>query len=369
MGEESQTGKILLLISNSYRKCLRAKRVEELAKPNTQTLGKWRRLHQTSGARGTLSVLAVDHRGPLRRTLERESPQGRSNEALTSLKSDIVRNLAPATTAVLLDPETAAGQCLADGSMPAATGLLVALDTGSTGDPLNRTTSLVEDWSVEKAVRMGASGVKMLLYYNPDAAETEEREALVREVAMDCERWDIPFFLEPLSYAADGSHGPLPPEKRRTVVIETARRLVPLGADILKAEFPVDVSVEPDESVWADACKELTATSAVPWVLLSAGVSYDTFLRQVQIACEAGASGVMAGRAVWKEAVTLNVVARNNFLRTVGHRRMQRLRSLCDVLARPLTDVYGPPQLSYDWYLDSTRRDGLSEVKTDSSRK
>ncbi len=194
-----------------------------------------------------------------------------------------MRQLAPVTSAILLDPETAAGQCVADGSMPGTTGLIVALDTGSTGDPLNRTTSLVEGWSVEKTVRMGASGAKMLLYYHPQAPEAKERETLVQKVAQDCAQYDIPFFLEPLSCASDGSNGPLPPEQRRKVVIETARRLVPLGADILKAEFPVDVSIEPDENIWRDACEELTDTSEVPWVLLSANnrdshlLLFDTF--------------------------------------------------------------------------------------------
>jgi tagatose 1,6-diphosphate aldolase len=319
-----------------------------LPKPNTLTVGKWRRLQQTAGSTGTFAILAIDHRGPLRRSLEQESPQGKTDEALTALKKDIVRHLAPATTAVLLDPETGAGQCVADGSIPANTGLIVALDTGSTGDPLNLTTNLVENWSVEKTVRLGASGVKMLLYYNPEAPEAGEREALVKEVAADCSRYDIPFFLEPLSYASDGSHGPLPPEQKRKVVIETARRLVPLGVDILKAEFPVDVTVEPDENIWCDACRELTETSKAPWVLLSAGVSYNIFLKQVRIACEAGASGVMAGRAVWKEAVTLDSQTRNNFLRTVGYERMQRLRSLCEALGRNLTEIYSSPAINYN---------------------
>lgn len=317
---------------------------------STLTIGKWRRLQQTASARGTFAVMAVDHRGPLRRAMEKESPKGNAVEALTALKKDIVRHLAPATTAVLLDPETAAGQCVADGSMPGATGLLVALDTGSTGDPLNRSTGLVENWSVEKTVRLGASGVKMLLYYNPDAPEASEREALVEKVARDCAEHDIPLFLEPLSHASDGSHGPLPPEQRRKVVIETARRLVPLGADILKAEFPVDVSIEPDENAWRDACEELTEASDVPWVLLSGGVDYDTFLKQVRVACEAGASGVMAGRAVWKEAVTLDIAARNAFLGGVGYERMRRLHSLCEALGRPFTEVYDSPELNYDWY-------------------
>jgi tagatose 1,6-diphosphate aldolase len=83
---------------------------------------------------------------------------------------------------------------------------------------------------------------------------------------------------------------------------------------------------------------------------LSAGVSYDTFVKQVRIACESGASGVMAGRAVWKEAVTLDSVKRNDFLKSVGYERMQRLGLLCEELGRPFTDIYDPPELSYDWY-------------------
>jgi len=315
------------------------------------TIGKWRRLQQTAGPTGTFSVLAVDHRGPLRRALGKESPEGETNEALTALKRDIVRHLAPVTSAVLLDPETAAAQCVADGSMPGRTGLIVALDTGSTGDPLNRSTSLVENWSVEKTMRIGAAAVKMLLYYHPDAPEATERERLVQRVAQDCANFDVPFFLEPLSCACDGSQGPLPPEQRRAVVIETARRLVPLGVDILKAEFPVDVKVEAEESVWREACEELTDASDVPWVLLSAGVSYDVFLKQVRTACEAGASGVMAGRAVWKEAVTLDSLARNTFLQSDAHERMQRLQSLCEALGRPFTAVYDAPKLTYDWYV------------------
>ncbi len=81
-------------------------------------------------------------------------------------------------------------------------------------------------------------------------------------------------------------------DERRWVVVETARRLVIPGVDALKAEFPLDFKANPDETVWAEACAELSAASAAPWVLLSASVDYDTYLRQVTIACNAGASGV-----------------------------------------------------------------------------
>ncbi|MBX3744493.1 MAG: tagatose-bisphosphate aldolase, partial [Verrucomicrobiae bacterium] len=120
------------------------------------------------------------------------------------------------------------------------------------------------------------------------------------------------------------------------VVIETARRLVPLGTDVLKAEFPVHPADSPDESEWDDACRELTAVCPVPWVLLSAGVSHDVFLRQTAIACRAGARGVIAGRAIWSEAIAItpDPDARRRFLEGPARQRLETLRALCQT--RPL---------------------------------
>lgn len=315
----------------------------------SMTIGKWRGLQQTTSPVGTFSVVAIDHRGPLRRALERQSQEPVSDEALTVLKQDIVRALSPVSSAMLLDPEVGAGQCVADGALDGQTGLIVALDTGSTGDPHKRTTSLVEHWSVEKACRMGASGVKLLIYYHPDASDASEIEALVEKIGQRCIANDIPFFLEPLSRTASDPAAELPSAEHREVVVETARRLVPLGADVLKAEFPADVAQQ-DDKQWRAGCQELSAACPVPWVLLSAGVSFETFVRQVRIACEAGASGVMAGRSVWSEAVTLDVTARKRFLREVACERMLSLRKLCDTLGRPFTALHEPPKLAHDWY-------------------
>jgi len=314
------------------------------------TIGKWRRLQQVASPAKTFSIMAVDHRGPLRRSLEKDSAEQLPSTALSDLKADIVRALGPVASAVLLDPETGAGQCLAAAALPGDTALVVALDTGSTGDPMNKATSVVSGWSVEKTVRVGASAVKLLIYYHPAAADAAETEALVKQVGDSCAKHDIPFFLEPLSHALDEARSALPSNERREVVVETARRLVPLGVDVLKAEFPVDPVTELDEKVWRSACDDLTDACAVPWVLLSGGVTFDVYLRQVQIACDAGASGVMAGRAVWKEAVTLDVAARNHFLHGVARERMQRLRTVCDALGRPFDQFSGPPELADDWY-------------------
>jgi tagatose-1,6-bisphosphate aldolase len=120
--------------------------------------------------------------------------------------------------------------------------------------------------------------------------------------------------------------------------------------DVLKAEFPLDVAAQPDERDWATACEELSRASAVPWVLLSASVAYDTYLRQVAVACRAGASGVAVGRAVWKEAPALAGEARQAFLDTTARERMARVTALCDALAKPWTEFYAAPSIDSDWY-------------------
>lgn len=315
----------------------------------TPRLGKWRGLQQTTTRRGTFSVLAIDHRNNLRQAMNPDT----STEELIRLKCEIVAALAPACSAVLIDPELGGAQCIAEGALPGNVGLIMALEaTGYTGDPTQRESRILEGWSIEKAQRMGASGVKLLVYYHPDAPNAAKQEQLVEQVGETCARLDVAFFLEPLSYSLDPARRKLPSEERRQVVIETARRLVPLGADVLKAEFPVDTSEESDEKVWQEACAELTAVCPVPWLLLSAAVDYETYLRQVRVACEAGASGVMAGRAVWQEAVGLQGQARQQFLTTTAYERMLRLRALCDALGRPLGAVVERPMPAPDWYLN-----------------
>jgi tagatose-1,6-bisphosphate aldolase len=153
--------------------------------------------------------------------------------------------------------------------------------------------------------------------------------------------------LEPLSYSLDESRK-LTSEEKRYVVVETAKRLTPLNIDILKAEFPLDAN-DMDESKWMEACREISSVSITPWILLSAAVDYEAFVRQVTVACNAGASGIAVGRAVWKEAVTMNSDERMKFLRTTAQQRLDRLTALCHALAKPYTDFY-TTNAPFDWY-------------------
>jgi tagatose 1,6-diphosphate aldolase len=318
-------------------------------------LGARRGLDACASAGGTFGVLALDHRQNLRRELRPDDPGAVTYEEMVDFKREVVRALAPVATGTLLDPEIGAAQCVADGSLPAGAGLIVAIEaTGYEGLPTARISRVLDGWSVAKAKRMGASAAKLLVYYHPDAANAADQEALVAGVAADCRDADLALFVEPLSFSlVEGQK--LRGDERRRVVVETARRLTAIGGDILKAEFPFDSSVT-DRDRWREACAELDEASLVPWVLLSGGVDEATFRAQVEVACSAGASGVLAGRSVWAEAATMPSGSRARFLETTGRDRLRSLVDLVDAIGRPwhdrpnpLADAHVPGE---GWYQD-----------------
>ncbi len=318
-------------------------------------LGTRRGLGACASARGTFAILALDHRQNLRRELHPEDPAATTYAEMVDFKRAVVRVLAETATGTLLDPEIGAAQCIADGSLPAAAGLIVAIEaTGYEGPAGARVSRVLPGWSVQQAKRMGASAAKLLVYYHPDAANAADQERLVATVAADCRAADLALFVEPLSFDP-ATGGKLVGEARRRCVVETARRLMALGGDVLKAEFPYDPDVT-DEAAWADACAELDAASPAPWVLLSAGVEDATFARQVAVACHAGASGVLAGRSVWAPAATLPPGERDAWLATEGRMRLERLARLVDAAGAPWYARHGTLAVASSpgegWYRD-----------------
>ena len=318
-----------------------------------QRFGTIRGLQACASPRGTFTMLALDHRQNLRHELRPEDPGSVTTDQMIEFKRAVVRSIGGAGTGVLLDPEIGAAQCIADGSLSGEVGLVVALEaTGYLGDPTARISRLLERWGPGGVRRLGASAAKLLVYYHPDAANAADQERFVADVGGACRALDLALFLEPLSFSLQAGER-LAGDERRRVVLETARRLTPLGGDVLKAEFPYDAA-ETDRGRWRDACEELTAAIDVPWVLLSGGADAATFEAQVAVACAAGASGVLAGRSIWAEAATMAAPDRDVFLATTAHDRLRALADIVDGAARPWTD--GAPHLRTtepipaDWY-------------------
>jgi len=266
--------------------------------------------------------------------------------------------LAPHASGVLLDPVYSAAQLIANQTLPAASGLMVSLEeTGYEGDPHARVSSILDGWSVAQAKRMGADAIKFLVYYHPDAGEVSERlEALVCQVVNECRQMDIALFLEPVSYSNNpqvAKESQAFAEMRPQLIARIAERLGRLGPDVLKLEFPVDAQYERDASKWAAACAAVSQAAPCPWAVLSAGVAYEVFAHQVETACRYGASGYIAGRAVWKDGIPLPTPNRIAWLENVAAPRMEQLADLASRYARPWTDFTPnlPSSAPQDWHL------------------
>ncbi|HJS20808.1 MAG TPA: tagatose 1,6-diphosphate aldolase [Anaerolineales bacterium] len=324
---------------------------------NQLSLGKFRALQTASTERGVFAILAVDHRDALRVLLNRARPESVAAGQLTEIKLSIVKQIGPLATAILLDPVYSLGQAIAEGVLPPGTAFLSAIEEqGYLGDPYSRKTALLEGWGIEKGKKVGASGVKVLLFYHPQAGEaTERQEKFVTGLLEECRCFDIPMFLEPIIYSPD-PHVSKDSEafaaQRPQIMVETVRRLGALQPDILKLEFPIDCKYEKDEAVWQDACAELNETSPVPWTLLSGGESLELFRDQLMVACRNGCSGFLVGRALWQEAVYLQGDERDKFLQGEALRRWQVLQTIADTHAHPWYERYGVADVDEHWYKD-----------------
>ena len=303
------------------------------------TIGKIHGLRQISDDRGIFTMAAEDQRGSMRKMLNPRDPKSVSPGQLTEIKLDIARSLSPLASAMLIDPEYGAAQAISTGALAGHCGLLVSLedsDYEQVGD--DRRARILDQWGVEKIKRMGASAVKLLIYFRPDRgpATTYQRD-LVARVGDECQRRDIPFVLESVGYPVGGMNADSPEYAalKPEIVIESARILSGLGVDVYKAEFPADSKYEHDEARLLALCNALDDACEVPWILLSAGVDIDIFRDQVRLACLGGASGFLAGRAVWKQAIPLPADERRRFLNTEGVANLSGLMDIAREHAHP----------------------------------
>jgi sulfofructosephosphate aldolase len=120
-------------------------------------------------------------------------------------------------------------------------------------------------------------------------------------------------------------------DDREPAIVEAAAELAGLGPSLYKCEVPLhgrgtDAELEA-------RCREIDAAVACPWVVLSQGVEADDFRRAVTAACRAGASGFLAGRALWS-----TTLAAPDPTLPLRERSAPRLRELAEIV-----DTYGRP--------------------------
>lgn len=291
------------------------------------TTAERRGYQQICGDDGAMMVIACDQRGGMRQILAAtpEEQAAISDATLGDTKIDIARYLARQASCVLVDPICAVPKIVEGGFLHRNTALLIGLDASGFGSSPEgyRLSRLVPGVTARKVREMGATGGKIMVYLRSDtpAANAENLDLLRRAIA-DFAAEDLLLVVEFLTYALK-DEAPADYAARFPALIAGGSRLcLDLGAKVLKIPYPGS----------PEACARVTALSGpVPWAVLSAGVDHATFLGQVEVAMANGASGVIAGRSLWKDCISLDRGVQRQRLETVA---VPRLREIQSVIAR-----------------------------------
>ncbi len=291
--------------------------------PMTLSEGKLRHMKALANDRGVIAAAAMDQRGSLQKSLA--SARGVDSKSITpemmsEFKVIVSKVLTPYASAILLDPEFGLDAAHARSKNA---GLLLAYElSGYDNTQPGRLPDLLPHVSAKRIVDWGADAVKILIYYSPheDAGINDIKHAFIERIGAECETLEIPFFLEFVGYdPKGGDEKGLEYAKAKPEIVKASMKefsLPQYRVDVLKVEVPINPEFVEGSGVFkgqkaysrAEAMthfREAAAIATKPFIYLSAGVSNATFTESLGLAAEAGTdySGVLCGRATWKEGI------------------------------------------------------------------
>jgi sulfofructosephosphate aldolase len=262
---------------------------------------------------GTFAMVAMDQRESLR-TMLREHGFEATDERYARFKEIVARELAPLASGFLIEPgqvETVAPYV--------ERGLILAVDglVQAEGGP-------VEDTFLEEPAELHPQVValKLLVIWRDDERRPE-RVDLARRFVELAARNGLLSVLEPVVRVPDSD--------REDAIVEAARELGALRPSLYKCQVPYAGRAEPAEI--ARRAREIDVALPVPWVVLSQGVDPDAFPPAVEAACRGGASGCLAGRALWTAALPADDPT--ELIRERAAPRLRELARIVDDHGRP----------------------------------
>jgi tagatose 1,6-diphosphate aldolase len=274
--------------------------------------GKWWGLRRLSDDNGRFKMLAMDQTGPIVNPIkQKRGVDVAPFSDVSAVKGTLAKHLAPHTSAVLVDPPF--GYASAIDSIPPRTGLILASEWATwVVTEGGRKSSNVPQWDAGEIRRVGGDAVKVNLWFRSDVSDDvrEHQLAYLNSVKQACKENDIVFLLEFLIYPFPQEDPNFVVENRTKMVLEALSDpdvMDPEGVDVYKLEAPIHVHnvPDPDGPQGAKTQKifdQMAQNLKRPWVLLSAGAGPEDFLKKLVYAYRAGASGYLAGRAIWAQA-------------------------------------------------------------------
>lgn len=272
---------------------------------------------------GGFSMLAVDQREAMRLMFAAAGvPAPVTDRQLTDFKVNAAKILSPYASAILVDQQFCYHQVVEQNAIAESCAMIVAADAFIPGNGIP-VDSVVIDKNVDaqSVKRDGGKALKLLVLWRSDE-DPAQRLEMVRNFNQLCHANGLLSIIEPVVR---------PPRRgdvfdREQAIIEAAKELGDSGADLYKVEMPLYGKGTQQDLL--NASQKLNEQINMPWVILSSGVDEKLFPRAVSVAMQAGASGFLAGRAVWSSVVGLPDT--ELMLRDISVPKLQRLGEIVD---------------------------------------
>jgi sulfofructosephosphate aldolase len=243
---------------------------------------------------GGFVMVAIDQRESLRTMFARARGTDVDDGVLADFKVAVAEQLAPHASAMLFDRHFAMPAFQAAAAVAPSCGRILAADA-----LVQPPGGIVEDTDIDEEVdpaearAQGAAALKLLLIWPGD--DDGQRGVDKASRFMDrCRRAGLIGVVETIVRPKVAS-------RREATIVDAARRLAAARPDLYKCEVPFGGKA--DDAAIAEVCQQVSAVLPCPWVVLSQGVEIPDFPRSVEIACRSGASGFLAGRAIWSDTI------------------------------------------------------------------
>lgn len=281
------------------------------------------RLKDIARPSGGFAMLAVDQREAMRNMFTNAgmiSPV--ADSTLTDFKVNAAKIISPYASAVLVDNQFCYNEIVKQKVLANNSALIVAGDQFIPGNGIPVDSVCIDPEINAKEVREnGGKALKLLILWRQDE-DAHQRIEMAKEFNQKCHSNGLLSIIEPVV------RPPRVGDKfdREQCILDAAKELGDLGSDLYKGEMPL--FGKGDSKVLLDASKKLNDNINTPWVILSSGINENLFCRAVRIAMQAGASGFLAGRAIW--ASTIGLPDTELMLRDISAPRMQYLGTIVD---------------------------------------
>ena len=271
---------------------------------------------------GTFLMVAMDQRESLR-TMLADHGHDATDERMIAFKVAVARELASHASGFLIDREYGFDE-VARAVRGTDCGLIYAVDAlEQQPGEIVQDTSIDTGADVAAAREAGAVAIKLLVIWRDDEQRPRRLEMSRRfvELARDHRVLSV---LEPVVRVPEGGDVD-------GAIVEAAAELGATRPDLYKCQVPRQGRGAPEEIT--RRAEEIDAALPCPWVVLSQGVDPADFPAAVTAACKGGASGMLAGRAVWTS--TLGADDPTGLLREHSVPRLHELAAIVDAHGRP----------------------------------